>query len=202
LVYGDVNVHYSNFADLVDYKVLELVVTDGTPRLLFNRVSGDGNGGTFLEINSPNNPYVTKQGNIWRIDLEKIRLNDADHYVHLIAIKGANYANVTVTSMKLYSYPSISLADDGIYKRWYGVGKWVGEDTSNPPSCEKHFGESRTNGEVIYGNVDVDRFQYADLSNYSKLVLAYTGAVPRVLFNRQTGDSSNNGMIEVSGAGT
>lgn len=202
LVYGDVNVHYSNFADLVDYKVLELVVTDGTPRLLFNRVSGDGNGGTFLEINSPNDPYVTKQGNIWRIDLEKIRLNDANHYVHLNAIKGANYANVTVTSMKLYSYPSISLADDGIYKRWNGVGKWVGEDTSNPPSCEKHFGESRTDGEVIYGNVDVDRFQYADLSNYSKLVLAYTGAVPRVLFNRQTGDSSNNGMIEVSGAGT
>ncbi len=202
LVYGDVNVHYSNFADLINYKVLEIVVNEGTPRLLFNRASGDGNGGDFLEINSPTDPYVTKQGNTWRIDLEKIRLNDANHYVHLNAIKAPYQQTVTITSMKLYSYPSISLADDGIYKRWNGVGKWVGEDTSNPPSCEKHFGESRTDGAVIYGNVDVDRFQYADLSNYSKLVLAYTGAVPRVLFNRQTGDSSNNGMIEVSGAGT
>ena len=200
LVYGDVNVFYSNYADLINYKVLELVVTEGAPRLLFNRLSGDGNGGDYLEINSPTHDYVTKRGNIWRIDLEKIRLNDANHYVHLNVIKGANYGNVTVTSMKLYSYPSNSL-DDDVFKRWNGIGKWVGEDTSTPPSCEKHFGESRTDGEVIYGNNVVDRYQFADLSNYSKLVLAYTGAVPRVLFNRQTDATSDNGMIEVSGAG-
>ena len=199
-VYGDAdNVHYSNYADLINYKVLEIVVTEGTPRLLFNRVSGDGNGGTFLEINSPNDPYVTKQGNTWRIDLEKISLNDANHYVHLNAIKAPYQQTVTITSMKLYSYSSNSLTPD-MFKAWSDAGQWASE--SGTATCSNEFGNSVSNGDIIYGNVNVEHLQYTNLSSYSKLQLAYTGGFPRLLFNRQNMESSGNGMIEISSAGT
>ena len=201
-VYGDAdNVHYSNYADLINYKVLEIVVTEGTPRLLFNRLSGDGNGGDWLEINSPTGPYVTKQGNTWRIDLEKIRLNDANHYVHLNAIKAPYQQTVTITSMKLYSYPSNSLTPD-IYFAWLSAGQSAERDWGTVATCANEFGNSKSNNDIIYGHWNVEHLQYANLSSYSKLQLAYTGDFPRILFNRQNMESSGNGMIEISSAGT
>ena len=201
-VYGDAdNVHYNNYADLINYKVLEIVVTEGTPRLLFNRLSGDGNGGDWLEINSPTDPYVTKQGNTWRIDLEKIRLNDANHYVHLNAIKAPYQQTVTITSMKLYSYPSNSLTPD-IYFAWLSAGQSAERDLVTTATCANEFGNSKSNNDIIYGHWNVESLQYANLSSYSKLQLAYTGDFPRILFNRQNMESSGNGMIEISSAGT
>ncbi len=200
LVYGDVNVHYSNFADLINYKVLEIVVNEGTPRLLFNRASGDGNGGVFLEINAKTHSYVTAQGSTWRIDLEKIRLNDAGHNVHLNAIKGANYQNVNIKSITLYSYPANSLTTE-IFKTWSDVGKWV--SSTGTPSCDNQFGNAVSNGTGIYGDgSNVNKLNYADLTNYSKLQVSYTGAFPRFLFNRQNDNNTDNGMIEVNSAGT
>ncbi len=169
LVYGDVNVHYSNFADLINYKVLEIVVNEGTPRLLFNRASGDGNGGAFLEINAKTHSYVTAQGSTWRIDLEKIKLNDAGHNVHLNAIKAAYGQTINIQSITLYSYPSNSLT----------------ESLFNNSSMDNHFGTEVANQGTIYGlpNGAIEENSYADLSGYSKMVIAYSGTIPRLVFN-------------------
>lgn len=204
LVYGDGNVNYQNYADLVNYKMLELNVTEGTPRLLFNRAEPDGsdtNGGAYLEINSASSPYVTAQGSTWRIDLEKIKLNDAGHNVHLNAIKGANYQNVNIKSITLYSYPSNSLTPD-IYFAWLSAGQSAERDWETTATCANEFGNSKSNNDIIYGHWNVESLQYANLSSYSKLQLAYTGDFPRILFNRQNMESSGNGMIEISSAGT
>lgn len=200
LVYGDVNVLYSNYADLINYKVLEIVVTEGTPRLLFNRASGDGNGGDFLEINAKTHSYVTAQGSTWRIDLEKIKLNDAGHNVHLNAIKAAYGQTINIQSLTLYSYPSNSLTSE-IFKTWSDVGRWVSQ--TGTPSCDDNFGNAVSNGTGIYGDgSNVACHNYADLTNYSKLQVSYTGAFPRFLFNRQNDNNTDNGMIEVNSAGT
>ncbi len=200
LVYGDVNVHYNNFADLINYKVLEIVVNEGTPRLLFNRASGDGNGGDFLEINAKTHSYVTAQGSTWRIDLEKIKLNDAGHNVHLNAIKAAYGQTINIQSLTLYSYPSNSLTSE-IFKTWSDVGRWV--SPTGTPSCDNQFGIAVSNGTGIYGDgSNVACHNYADLTNYSKLQVSYTGAFPRFLFNRQNDNTTDNGMIEVNSAGT
>ena len=200
LVYGDGNVHYNNYADLINYKVLELVVNEGTPRLLFNRASGDGNGGDFLEINAKTHSYVTAQGSTWRVDLEKIRLNDAGHTVHLNAIKAAYGQTINIQSLTLYSYPTNSLTTD-IFKTWSDVGRWV--SSTGTPSCDNNFGNAVSNGTGIYGDgSNVNKLNYADLTNYSKLQVSYTGVFPRFLFNRQNDNTTDNGMIEVNSAGT
>ena len=93
-VYGDMGVHGNNYADLSKYGKLELTVTDGTPRLLFNR---QGDEGSYIEINSAGD-YATVDGNKWTIDLEKI-VHDYG-YAHLNCIKG-NWADVTITSAVL-----------------------------------------------------------------------------------------------------
>lgn len=93
--YGDGNVNYLNFADISEYDKLIVIVTDGTPRIMMNRLEvgnggGDGNGGSYVQItDAPVEGIVT-------VDLTKY------DYAHLNAIKGANWANVTVTDMLLY----------------------------------------------------------------------------------------------------
>ncbi|MBO7591367.1 MAG: hypothetical protein J6T05_07205 [Prevotella sp.] len=50
LIYGDVNVHYSNYADLSLYSGIKLYGSGGTVRIMYNRPSGEGNGGTCPEL--------------------------------------------------------------------------------------------------------------------------------------------------------
>lgn len=99
LPYGDGNVAGSYYANLSEYTTLALTVTEGTPRLLLNR-QGMDNSGNYIEINNANSPYVlSTEGGVWVIDLAKI-VEEAG-YAHLNCIKGANWANTTITSMKL-----------------------------------------------------------------------------------------------------
>ena len=98
LPYGDGNVYYLNYADLTSYGKLVLEFTEGTPRLLFNR-EGD-NGPLHPEINgSAGMEYVVAEAGKWTIDLEAITA--AFGYAHLNCIKGANWANVTITTAEL-----------------------------------------------------------------------------------------------------
>ena len=60
---------------------------------------GDSGQSDYLEIKSADSPYVSIQGNVWYIDLAKITSEQG--YAHLNAIKGANWANVTITEAKL-----------------------------------------------------------------------------------------------------
>ena len=195
--YGDVSVIYTNYADLSDYKYLKLVVLEGTPRMIFNREAPDGsdpNGGAFITIDSENSPYVTAQNSIWFIDLEKFRVNNGG-YVHLNSIKGINYANVSLESITLYDYPTELSLD--LYHKWTGVDGDATE-TSDPSQGVINFGTPQAGGTTLYGTASVWCLHYADLSSYSKFEIAYSGPIPRLLFNRQNDDPSDNGLIEIN----
>jgi len=108
--YGDGNVNYLNYADLSEYGVLSVTVSDGTPRFLINRDVDNGQDPDHL-INIPNNADQTSKyqtvienadgTKTYLINLAKIVAEYG--YAHLHAIKGANYGNVTATSIKIHS---------------------------------------------------------------------------------------------------
>lgn len=111
MVYGDANVMYNNFADLTGADVLVLVVTTGTPRLLFNRPDppaggSDSHGGTIpveLPRDEANGWWtITENGDgskTYVVDIK--RITEEYGYCHLNAIKGANFANTHVTSIQI-----------------------------------------------------------------------------------------------------
>ncbi len=106
LPYGDGNVN--NYIDLTAYQSLVLVVSNGEPRFMLNRDVAEGQAPEHL-IAIPNDAdqtaaYETKVENgdgttTYTIDLAKIVADKG--YAHLHAIKGANWADVTVVSMKI-----------------------------------------------------------------------------------------------------
>lgn len=96
--YGNGNVNYLQFADLTAYTKLVITVTEGTPRCIFNRIEDNGT----VNAETPRDAeYQTVEDNVYTIDIAKIV--EKYGFAHLHAIKGANWANVTVTSMKLYA---------------------------------------------------------------------------------------------------
>lgn len=107
-VYGDMSV--INYADLTLYSKLILTVTEGTPRVLFNRLKDEGQAGDTFEdsylVDIPNKGWCTSkyqsvEGNVYTYDLKAIAKDYG--FVHLHAIKGANWANVTVESAEVES---------------------------------------------------------------------------------------------------
>ncbi len=195
--YGDGNVYYLNYADLSNYKYLKLVVLEGTPRLLFNRQApngSDSNGGDYITINSVNSPYVTAQNSIWYIDLEKFRMDNGG-YVHLNSIKDAGYGNISLESMTLYSQP-LELTSE-LFHKWNGVVENPSQST-DPDNCEVNFGSPKVGGVTLYGTGAVWCKHYADLTSYDKLEIAFSGPVPRLLFNRQNDNTNDNGLIEIN----
>ena len=106
LPYGDGSI--VNYIDLTAYKTLEVTVSDGEPRFLLNRDVDEGQAPDHL-IAIPNDVYQTAEyeavvvngdgTKTYTIDLTKI-VEDWG-FAHLHAIKGANWGNVTVISMKL-----------------------------------------------------------------------------------------------------
>ena len=109
--YGDGSVN--NFSDLSEYSKLIVVATAGQPRFCFNRDVAEGQqdpvdeAGSHL-IDYPNKGgwserYFSSETNeidgsvIWTVDLALMVKEKG--YAHLHAIKGANWANTTVTSM-------------------------------------------------------------------------------------------------------
>ena len=109
--YGDGSVN--NFSDLSEYSKLIVVATAGQPRFCFNRDVAEGQqdpvdeAGSHL-IDYPNKGgwserYFSSEKNeidgsvIWTVDLALMVKEKG--YAHLHAIKGANWANTTVTSM-------------------------------------------------------------------------------------------------------
>jgi hypothetical protein len=188
-VYGDGNVYYLNYADLSNYKVLELVVNDGSPRLLFNRVE---NQGALTEINpSTENftKYVTRHGKMWKVDLEKIRWNEGG-YVHLNAIKAAYGQTINIESLKLYSHP-VELTTNNLFKEYESDLTTVRNDN---PTMDNHFGTEVANQGTIYGLQygAINNDGFADLSGYGKMVIAYTGS-PRLVLNQ----FASNNRLEI-----
>ena len=105
LPYGDSNV--INYADLSNYNKLVVVVSDGTPRFLFNRDIDEGQWNedeekSHLIDNTKggwSSRYFTNDGNTYTVNL-KLMVKEKG-FAHLHSIKGANWANVTVESMEV-----------------------------------------------------------------------------------------------------
>ena len=103
--YGDPSV--INYADLSLYSKLIVEVTEGTPRFLFNRTVDEGqynaNEDESCLLEYPKNGWTdrffTVEGGTYTVDLKKMVKEKG--FAHLHAIKGANWSNVTVTSMEL-----------------------------------------------------------------------------------------------------
>ena len=106
IVYGDPTVN--NYADLTQYSKLYVTVTEGRPRVLFNRLKEEGSGGDTFEdsylVDIPNKGWCTQKyqtivDNVYIYDLKAIAKDYG--FVHLHSIKGANWANVTVENLEL-----------------------------------------------------------------------------------------------------
>ena len=103
--YGDSQV--INYADLSLYSKLIVVCTEGTPRFLFNRDIDEGQWNeneaeSHLIDNTRNGwsaKYFSQDGETYIVDLKQMVKDKG--FAHLHSIKGANWANVTVTSMEL-----------------------------------------------------------------------------------------------------
>ena len=109
--YGDGSVN--NFSDLSEYSKLIVVATAGQPRFCFNRDVAEGqqdpvdeagshlidypNKGGWSERYFSSEPGANEGATIWTVDLALMVKEKG--YAHLHAIKGANWANTTVTSM-------------------------------------------------------------------------------------------------------
>lgn len=110
LPYGDGNVGMDKYADLSEYDELIVTVAAGTPRFCFNRTTAGGqdNEDESLSelIDMPKFPwsekYQTKDetGKVFTINTKEITTDKGYAYLH--CIKGANWADVTVTGMYLY----------------------------------------------------------------------------------------------------
>ena len=107
--YGDGTVNEYNYADLSAYDHLAITATEGEPRLLFNRAAQDDHQGP-LSVELPRDfgqnkfEAIVDNGDgskTYVINLKEIVAKDG--YAHLHAIKGANWANTTVTEMKLFA---------------------------------------------------------------------------------------------------
>ena len=103
--YGDSQV--INYADLSLYSKLIVTCTEGTPRFLFNRTVDEGQynaneaESNLLEYpkNGWTDRYFTVDGQDYIVDLKQMTKDKG--FAHLHAIKGANWANVTITKMEL-----------------------------------------------------------------------------------------------------
>ena len=103
--YGDPSV--INYADLSNYSKLIVTAHDGTPRFMFNRTVDEGQynadeaASNLLEWPKQGwtDRYVTQEGDVYTVDVKAITKDKG--FCHLHAIKGANWANVTVESMEV-----------------------------------------------------------------------------------------------------
>ena len=103
--YGDPSV--INYADLSLYSKLIVTVAEGMPRFFFNRDVDEGQWSENEEEshlidnmrNGWSSRYFAVDGNTYTVDL-KMMVKEKG-FAHLHAIKGANWANVTVVSMEV-----------------------------------------------------------------------------------------------------
>jgi len=114
--YGNGNVDEFEFANLAEYNILVAVATEGEPRFLLNRDEANGQAPDHL-IAIPNDAgqtaaYETVTENedgskTYTVNIAKI-VEDKG-YAHLHCIKGANWANVTLTSLQVGKVAAVSL---------------------------------------------------------------------------------------------
>jgi hypothetical protein len=189
LPYGDGNVGYLNFANLSKYEKLYVTYASGTPRVMMNR---DVDGGVWNEDETQSHlieypktgwveKYFTNEDGVVTVDLAQMVADKG--YANLNAIKGANWANVTVTGLYLYKpvvnknvflKPGLWNVDGARYAAyvWDGQGdKWydfaaaeeAGVYTAAVPDSYTGMILVRMNGQTTENNWDNKWNQTADI---------------------------------------
>jgi hypothetical protein len=168
LIYGDGEVNPDQFADLSGWDYLTIAATNGTPRLLFNRIynpeaeegTEEWKGANRLEINSTSSEYVESAENgLFVYDLKAIREN-SNGMVRLHAIKGAG-GDVTVYSLKLSKESPAEINWNFIYFADANVKALCVEnwDTDGDGELSKDEAAAVTDlGEVFKGNTTITSF--------------------------------------------
>ena len=160
-VYGTSNVLASEYADLSDYTILKIVATEGTPRLLLNRPTDDSQD----YINLPNNAeqaekyIISTEDGEYIYDLAAIK---ADYgFVHLNAIKGANWQNVTITSIAVA--PAKEISFDIAVERYNGQGYEAQKETIDFTEAQKFLGVDA----ITYDMVRIVNPDGTEISDYA-----------------------------------
>ena len=194
--YGDGSVN--NFANLSEYAKLIITYTEGTPRVMMNRDADNGqyniDAASSHLIEYPKcyddggwaKKYFTTEDKgdykVLTVNLAKIVADKG--YAYLNAIKGANWGNVTVTSMELSKIEEVSLEEVPFYQHV----TW-GENEPMTTTVSPAWVIGTSTGQP-YGDGSVNNF--ANLSEYTKLVITYTDGVPRVMMNRDADNGQYN----------
>ena len=133
--FGDPNVGYLNFANLQGYDKLYVTYSDGTPRIMMNR---DVDQGQWSDVEDDSHliefpkasegwaaKYFTNEDGVVTVDLKQIVADKG--FANLNTIKGANWANVTITGIFLYKVPIYASFADGTYYIYNnGEAKYLG----------------------------------------------------------------------------
>lgn len=152
MIYGTSTVDPYCYADLTGIDKLYLTVTEGEPRLLFNRIETTGD----VPIETPRDAAYQKVVDnndgtkTYIIDIKKIATIVG--YAHLNAIKGANFADVIVTHITFdYDVPDY-LAEPFSYDTF--------ATTSATYDREEVSLTGGSGGWTFTGNVDLSQFKY------------------------------------------
>ena len=183
--YGDPGV--INYADLSGWSKLVITVTEGTPRILFNR---DETNGQWNEDESQShlieypkdgwvNRYFTKEGNVYTVNLQKMVADKG--FAHLHAIKSSG-SDVTVESMVLFGEP-LTTSNMHRYNSWTDPNQGIQSTGTYAYVLGRSVG-------LPFGDDAVNA--YVDLSNYKKLVITMSTGTPRILFNRTADNGQCN----------
>ena len=133
--FGDPNVGYLNFANLQGYDKLYVTYSEGTPRIMMNR---DIDQGQWSDVEDDSHliefpkasegwaaKYFTNENGVVTVDLKQIVADKG--FANLNTIKGANWANVTITGIFLYKVPIYASFADGTYYIYNnGEAKYLG----------------------------------------------------------------------------
>ena len=188
-IYGDADVKSEQYADLSDWDYLTVVASEGTPRLLLNRVydkeKADHKGAYVESINS-GEYFVSGEEGVFIYNLKALK--EKDGFAHLNVIKGAFWQNITASEMKLakgapYKPVKAEVADltKDMFHVWTAGEEVVQIAAEDNPNCAYLLNESAG---TIYGDADVKSEQYADLSDWDYLTIVASEGTPRLLLNR------------------
>lgn len=178
--FGDGSVYYLNYADLSNLDKLVVTAKEGEPRFLFNRLENEGYVNVELPRDKAEYETVIDNGDgskTYIVDIAKIVYDFG--FAHLHAIKGANWANTTVTSIQCKDMFSLlpndfnpNIWEKGKYEYnastgvgsfcagQYGFGGWhkdEGFDVSNYSKITVDFYEAPSDG-VSFRLFDVNNY--------------------------------------------
>ena len=234
LPYGDGSV--LNYCDLSSCTKLVITATAGTPRILMNREEATGNWNAdeaqskMIEYprNEPDawsNKYFSKEekdgATVYTVDLKQIVADKG--FAHLHCVKGAYWADVTVTSMEVDYKAAVDPGVDPsegqtvdleaeMFKAWTSdqPGAQVDNDpapepkSNDPFACTYDLFKNVGAYGTIYGSPNVYCLWYADLTGTKTMTVTGTpGMDIRVMMNRVpyveggSGDADGGAYVEL-----